>query len=732
MKTTTFFNILPCTLCVFIIISCTEKPTLPQANTGEISEITQTSAICNAEVVSEGGEQVLERGICWSTQDNPGTDDNKISDKNTGLGMFNCIIVDLNPRTTYYVRAYALNSLGTAYGALKVFKTLNAIIPVVSTTELGLITTTSVICGGEVSFDGGYPVLEKGICWSMQETPTTGDSLRSAGSGTGSYSTEISGLIPGNSYHVRAYAVNSVGTAYGEIISFETRDTIPVLSTFGVSEITLNTARCGGEISFDGGDSISAKGVCWSTGENPTIADSRTTDGSGSGSFVSRLDGLTPGTVYYVRAYATNGVGTGYGDVQMFKTVNDIPVVNTAAVTEVTLNSALCGGEISFDGGAKVTAKGVCWSTGENPTIADSKTTDGSGSGSFVSRLDGLIPGTVYYVRAYATNGVGTGYGDVQMFKTYDLPEITTNEDTEIRFVSAISGGTITSDGGVAITSRGVCWSTSPDPTIALSTKTVNGSGMGSFISELSDLTPGTTYYVRAYATNKFITVYGNTVTFDTKESVSGTFTDGRDGIRYRYINIGDQIWMAENLKYLPSVVGSDSTSETTPFYYVYDYEGTNLNNARTTANYKTYGVLYNWPAAMAGASSSTANPSGVQGVCPSGWHLPSNAEWYQLANQLGGDMAGGKLKESGTSHWDSPNQGASNESGFTALPSGAFIGYGAFSSKGMHAKWWTATGISGYFSDHAYHTELMWVDERIFFKSIYKYSGHAVRCVKD
>ena len=130
-------------------------------------------------------------------------------------------------------------------------------------------------------------------------------------------------------------------------------------------------------------------------------------------------------------------------------------------------------------------------------------------------------------------------------------------------------------------------------------------------------------------------------------EESSGSFIDTRDGNVYNYVTIGNQVWMAENLKYLPSVVGSDTSSEITPFYYVYDYDGVNIEDAKATSNYTAYGVLYNWSAAMAGSASSVTNPSGVQGVCPIGWHLPSDAEWIVLTDYLGGENeAGGKLKE--------------------------------------------------------------------------------------
>src|SRR5574344_879069 len=174
---------------------------------------------------------------------------------------------------------------------------------------------------------------------------------------------------------------------------------------------------------------------------------------------------------------------------------------------------------------------------------------------------------------------------------------------------------------------------------------------------------------------------------------VYSTIKDARDNQTYRIVTIGSQTWMAENLKYLPSVVGPETGSQTTPHYYVYGYNGTNVTDAKATANYTTYGVLYNWPAAMNGAASSTTNPSGVQGVCPDGWHLPSDAEWTELTDYLGGTSdAGGKLKETGTTHWNSPNTGATNETGFTALPGGGRSNKGAFDYIGSYGYWWSAT----------------------------------------
>ena len=164
------------------------------------------------------------------------------------------------------------------------------------------------------------------------------------------------------------------------------------MTTTAITNITETTADSGGNVTDDGGDTVTARGVCWSTSESPTTADSKTTDGTGTGEFTSSITGLTAGTTYYVRAYATNAVGTSYGS-QVSFTADSAPTVTTTAITNITETTADSGGNVTDDGGDTVTARGVCWSTSESPTTADSKTTDGTGTGEFTSSITGLTAG---------------------------------------------------------------------------------------------------------------------------------------------------------------------------------------------------------------------------------------------------------------------------------------------------------------------------------------------------
>lgn len=202
---------------------------------------------------------------------------------------------------------------------------------------------------------------------------------------------------------------------------------LPTVSTTAASSVSTTTAVSGGNVSADGGGTVTARGICWNTTGNPTVTDNKTTDGSGTGSFVSSLTSLTVSTTYHVKAYATNSAGTAYGSEITFTTLAalSVPTVTTTAVTAIMTTTATGGGSVTLEGGVPVTARGICYNTTGNPTIADTKTTDGSGLGSFTSALYNLTQNTKYYVRAYATNSQGTGYGSEINFTTaVPLPDV--------------------------------------------------------------------------------------------------------------------------------------------------------------------------------------------------------------------------------------------------------------------------------------------------------------------
>ncbi len=222
----------------------------------------------------------------------------------------------------------------------------------------------------------------------------------------------------------------------------------PTLTTLPVTEITSNSAKSGGNITDDGGATVTARGVVWSTSENPTVDnnDGKTTDGTGSGQFTSNITELSAGTTYYVRAYAINNEGTSYGDQKEFTTEGGLATVITAEIIDITSTSAISGGNITHDGGVAVTARGVVWSTSENPTLEDNDgfTEDGEGTGEYTSQLTDLSPGTTYYVQAYATNSEGTAYGDEVEFATIGAaPTATTNDASDITSTSAILNGSV-------------------------------------------------------------------------------------------------------------------------------------------------------------------------------------------------------------------------------------------------------------------------------------------------
>lgn len=381
---------------------------------------------------------------------------------------------------------------------------------------------------------------------------------------------------------------------------------------------------------------------------------------------------------------------------------NTVPTVTTTSISNIIQTTATSGGNVTDDGGSEVTAKGVCWSTSPNPTTANDTTNDGTGQGSFTSSLTGLTANTTYYVRAYATNSEGTSYGgEIEFTTTSDIPIIITTDISSITENTATSGGNVTSEGSSSVTEKGVCWSTNPNPTIA-DNITNDGTGIGIYTSLLEDLAPGSNYYVRAYAINSVGTAYGNEIEFSSDINIeTSSFTDARDGKTYNTVKIGNQWWFAENLAYNSS--------------------GSSVYND-VSDNEAVYGRLYSKNESLT--------------VCPNGWLLPSRSDYLILSNYLNGTTVsyftaqGGKLKETGTSHWNSPNTGANNISGFTALPGGVKSYNGNYSSLGEKAFFWTRSSDGS--SSMRTYIDLSFDSDGIHTAATSYHTSMSCRCIKE
>ena len=494
------------------------------AATTPVSAIGSTTATSGGNITYNGGATVSVSGIVWSTTSTPIISDSKTTD-GAANGTYTSTITGLTPGTLYYVRSYATNSVGTSYGAQTSFTTLNTA-TISATASATSITSSTATTGGTITADGGASVTSRGVVYGTSSLSSTFSAT--SGTGTGTYTISLTGLLPATTYYVRSFATNSVGTIYGTETSFTTIAIAPTLTTTAASSITKYAASAGGTITSNGGSVITASGICWSTTATPTISNSKTTDGTTSGTFTSSITGLTAGTTYYVRAYATNAIGTSYGSVQSFTTLstssNNPMLASTTTATSITANSAMLGGNVTDEGATQVSVRGLVYGT--STASSTFSVTVGSGAGTFTSTLSGLTQGATYYVRSFATNVQGTSYGTETSFTTQTAATLSaTATPTSITTTSAISGGTISSTGGATITTSGLVWGANANPEITLATKTTDGTTSGTFTSSITGLTQGTTYHVRAYATNYLGTSYSPDITFTTltTPTISGT-----------------------------------------------------------------------------------------------------------------------------------------------------------------------------------------------------------------
>jgi uncharacterized protein (TIGR02145 family) len=472
----------------------------------------------------------------------------------------------------------------------------------------------------------------------------------------------------------------------------------------GANNSTGFTALPGGRLGLGGGGKFSGIGtqtVWWTT----------TTSPYGASTVVNVIE-ISPGYLFYYGTDKNQGFSVRCS--RDSSTGSMLPVLSSDNVSAITPTTSAAGGTIINEGSSAVIARGVTWSTTPIPNLLDpnTKTINGTGVGHFTSNITGLIAATTYYVWAYATNSSGTTYSTYSIFTTLPpvIPPLTALSISNIANTSAVANITMGNIyAGPAITAKGLVWSTTPNPTI-IGSKTIDGTGTGSFTSNLSALLPNTVYYIRAYATNSTNTYYGNEINFKTLDP------------NFPALTIGSQIWTTKNLDLttyrngdiIPQVTDKSTWSSlTTGAWCWYN------NDSATYAT--TYGKLYNWYA--------VTDP---RGLAPLGWHVPTNAEWTTLSTALGGDaIAGNAMKEAGETHWLNPNTGATNSSGFTGLPGGYLpsVGAGTFSKIGISGTWWTST------NNGPNTTTIMMLTNNVSSLttwSNWKSYGCSVRCVRD
>lgn len=759
---------------------------LPTVTTAPATNITTSEAQLNGSVTGMAEYPVLERGFILA--DNMELTGAVTYTDGAGDGSFQVTVPNLQVATQYFYRAYCQTAMGVTCGDVVSFVT-QAELPEVHTLQVTDIKASRATCEGNVTYNGGVSLTVRGVCWSTTQSPTTNDSHNTYVGGGGSFTSIITGLTPNTTYYVRAYATNSVGTAYGEQLSFTTQPPFYC----GIDTLT----------DYDGNvyQTVEIGQQCWMKENLRTIH-------YADGSIIPVGTELSETTAYRyypndnsanvpIYGYFYNWAAVMHGAASSSANpsgVQGICPVGWHVPSEAELNQLInfvssqsqygCGGDnsnivkalSSAMGWQCVSTNNVCYpdfdislnnATGfsaipigyagsgycefvfvnyqESCYIRSSTEHfgyDGThGAATLAIRYDGInIPP---YIVCYATS-VRCLLDDSGVDSSIAVtPLVTTVKIEDITSMSARIGGFVSGSGGTPVTSRGVCWSTTPNPTVS-NGHTFDGDGTGGYTSGIAGLVPGTTYYIRAYATNSAGTAYGEQRVFTTTHPINDsilidaqtcpgadTVTD-YDGNIYHTVQIGNQCWMRENLRTTHFADGTgipagNTTSNTTAYRYPpHGHE----------SEVTIYGYLYNWIAVMKGDSASNANPSGVQGICPTSWHVPSRAEWTQLQDYVGSqsqyvcDGNSTKIAKALASHiWcnylatDPCNVAyevsTNNATGFSALPAGYYPGTPLYSETNIWSSDLWAINLSS-------------IASFTYFRGYDSSWGCSVRCLRD
>jgi len=295
-----------------------------QMESWKIDGITSTSAELSGFVVAQG-DGFTEYGVCWNTQANPTIDNSSQTADEIDGAVYWVEVAGLEHLTKYFYKAYVKKTDGSVlYGEEKSFTTL-ANIATVTIVDAANITDRTADLSGDVPYDGKAEVTAKGFCWGMEANPTVENDSIILGGGTGEFGTTLSELMPNTTYYIRAYAINKMGVAYSNQVTFTTEVGVPVVETNDVTEITKTTATFNGAVIHDGGSTMTERGFVYGLAANPTTADTKIQDAETTvADLMAEVTGLEPGVTYHVRTYAINATGTAYGENVEFQTVPNI------------------------------------------------------------------------------------------------------------------------------------------------------------------------------------------------------------------------------------------------------------------------------------------------------------------------------------------------------------------------------------------------------------------------
>lgn len=683
-----------------------------------------------------------ESGFTAVAGGNRGSDNGTFAEMGTGAFWWTA-----TPQSNSYVyfRSVGYNSAGIGrsgsakVNGLSVRCVKDPELPLVSTITPTGIAYTTAFSGGDIISDGGGAILAKGVCWSKNANPTITDNKTIESETTTQFTSEITGLDINAKYYVRAYATNSTGTSYGESIEFSS---LPY-DSITVTDIDGNVYH-----------SITIGNQHW-------LVENLKTTKYRNGDAIGTTDYLYTGLTYasepkYQWAYEGNEANVPvYGRLYTWHAVADSRNIaplgwHVASEAEwVTLQNYLIAHGYNYDKsttGNKI-AKSMCattlWNSSSVSGTASSETYKNNTSGfsmvpngyrghdgdfyimgigsntwtsTSVSSGVAVSRGCGYNVPDLGRNELNKNYGFAVRCIQNSLAIVTTSEPSLIMATYAECGGNVLADGGENVTEYGMCWSLSESPTIADSIKIV-GTGLANFKTTLNNLTPDTTYYVRAYAKNLHGVSYGEQISFKTLLVDPEIVTDA-DGNLYHTVKIGNQTWMVENLKTTKFNDGTDIPNVTDGYQWIglstpgYCWANNNIQNKAV------YGALYNHYAVSTGK------------LAPAGWHVPTESDWMTLAIYLGGlNGSGSALKEVGTSHWNYPNSDATNSTGFLALPGGyRSTSYGNYVNMGSWGCFWSATVTNG----KAWRAILTNVNGVFDYMPDGFGYGFSVRCIKD